>query len=433
MPNSTNKKSADSDSRVVPKFDPSKFRAQFPILSRKINGKPLVYLDNAATTQKPLSVIEAEADFYKKHNANVHRGIHTLSEEATALYEDTRARVAGFIGAQDAREVIFTSGTTESINLIAYTWGEQNISEGDEIAVTVLEHHSNFVPWQQLCLRKGAKLNVMDIGADADFSGDAAPKDSDFQIPDSEILRCITEKTKLVACTMASNVTGTRPPLEKIIKRAREVGAVVVLDAAQEVPHSTLNVSEIGADFVAFSAHKMMGPTGVGILWGRAPLLESMPPFLYGGEMISEVSVKDSKWNDLPWKFEAGTKNIAGIVTFAKTLAFIQRTDLEEMAKHSQKLTALTRLKLEEIPGTRFYTRTDLSMVSFNLGDVHAHDVGSILNERGVAVRAGHHCAQPLMQRLKIPACVRMSFYGYNTAEDVDIAIEAVKDVLKIF
>jgi cysteine desulfurase/selenocysteine lyase len=461
-------------------LNPQSLKKLFPIFERRINGNPLVYLDNASTSQKPQAVLDELMHYYTTMNANIHRGVHTLSEEATAAYEGVREKVAAFVGARESAEIIFTRNATESLNLVAYTWGEQNIHEGDEIAVSVLEHHSNLVPWQELCRRKKAVLKILQLTGDMPTVGahDAggredrahtATKPGNWDLPRgagfssgsengtaayersetagareflkgagnvdvSKLEELIGPKCKLVAITQLSNVLGTITPLEKIIRRAREVGAIVVVDGAQGVPHLGINVRELDCDFLAFSAHKMFGPTGVGVLYGKRGLLEKMPPFLFGGEMVKEVSAQEANWNDVPWKFEAGTPNIGGVIAFGKALDFVNEIGFDEIKKHDARLVAYAREKLAKFPGMEIYGSAESGgVVSFNVPGVHPHDVASILNEAGVAVRAGHHCAQPLMQSLQVTATTRISFSVYNDEADVDAACEAINNVYKIF
>ncbi|HLG25359.1 MAG TPA: cysteine desulfurase [Candidatus Gracilibacteria bacterium] len=405
-------------------IDPEILKRDFPIFERKVNGHKLVYLDNASTTQKPQVVLDTLTEYYRTMNANIHRGVHTLSEEATEAYEGTRKEVAEFIGASSVDEVVFTRGATEAINLVAATWGEQNIYSGDEIVVTGLEHHSNLVPWQQLCKRKGAILKIIPLHADTTL--DLSQLDS-----------IITAKTRLVAISQMSNVTGVIIPLEQIIAAAKKVGAITVVDGAQGVPHMGINVQKTGCDFLAFSSHKMCGPTGVGVLWGRRELLDAMPPYGFGGDMVKEVTDTDATWNDLPWKFEAGTPNIADVIAFRAALTYVKKIGFENILEHDRELVKYAREQLSALPGITLYGPSDPSqgggIVGFNVPGVHAHDVGSILNEHGVAIRTGHHCAQPLMQRLGTPATARMSFYFYNTRADIDLAVEALKKVYEIF
>ncbi len=403
---------------------PEVLKKDFPILGRSVNGKPLVYLDNASTTQKPASVINAITEYYLNMNANIHRGIHTLSEEATEAYEASRGKVAAFINAKSAEEIIFTKNATEAINLVAASFGEKNVKEGDVVVVTELEHHSNLVPWQELCRRKGAYLR-------------AIPVNPDGTLQTENLERIIDEKTKIVAVTQMSNVLGTITPLEKIIKAAHAVGAVTVIDAAQGVPHLGLDVQKLQCDFAAFSAHKMLGPTGVGVLYGKRALLSQMPPFMFGGDMVKEVSSMRADWNDLPWKFEAGTPNIEGVVAFGKALEYIGNMGFKAILEHDQELLGYARTRLAQLPGVILYgprdTKNAGGILSFNVLGVHPHDVGSILNNEGVAIRSGHHCCQPLMQRLGVLATARMSFYFYNSKEDIDTAVTAIEKVSQIF
>lgn len=402
-------------------LDVRAIKKEFPIFDRKVNGKPLVYLDNASTTQKPRAVLDALVEYYSTMNANIHRGVHTLSEEATAAYEGVREKVAKFIHAREAAEIIFTRNATEALNLVAYTWGEKNIQAGDEIAVSALEHHSNLVPWQELCRRKGAVLRVIPITDDGNLD---ISRLEDF----------IGPKCKLVAVTQMSNVLGTVTPVEKIIAAAHKVGAVAVVDGAQGVPHLGADVQKMDCDFLAFSAHKMFGPTGVGVLYGKRAILGNMPPFLFGGEMVKEVGPFKAEWNDLPWKFEAGTPNIADVIAFGKALDFIKNLDFAEVRAHDEELVKYARQKLSDFDGVTVYgPAVSGGIVSFNVVGVHPHDVASILNEAGLALRAGHHCAQPLMQRLHVPATTRMSFSVYNDRADIDAACEGLKNVFNIF
>ncbi len=405
-------------------LNPKDFKKDFPIFDHQVDGKILTYLDSASTSQKPRRVIEAISKYYETLNSNIHRGVHTLSELATVAYEETREVVSKFINAKESAEIIFTRNATEGINLVAYTWGEQNIQQGDEITVTALEHHSNLVPWQELARRKQAVLRIIPITKEGQL---------DLQNLD----QFITAKTKIVAVTQMSNVLGTITPLEKIIQRAHEVGAVVLVDAAQGIGHLGIDVQKLDADFVAFSAHKMLGPTGVGILYGKRKLLEEMPPFMFGGDMIREVRPFQASWNDLPWKFEAGTPNIADVIAFKEAIKYLEEVGFENILEHDKKLLQYALEKLSQLPGIEFFGPTDVNqasgILSFNIPTVHPHDVGSILNDSGIAIRAGHHCAQPLMQRLGVPATARMSFYFYNDESDIDKAFEGLKKVYEIF
>lgn len=396
----------------------------FPILDREVNGRPLVYLDSASTSQKPKAVIDALTKFYETTNANIHRGVHTLSEEATEAYESVREKVRVLINTREAAEIIFTRGTTEAVNLVAATWGEQNINEGDEIVVTALEHHSNLVPWQQLCKRKNATLKMVPILEDGTL--DVSQLDS-----------FISVKTRLVAVTQMSNAIGTIIPIKKIVQAAKAVGAKVLADGAQGVPHMGFDVQDEPCDFLAFSSHKMLGPTGVGVLYARCEVLETMQPYQFGGDMVKEVSDVDATWNDLPHSFEAGTPNIADTIAFGAAIDYLQGIGFDAILEHDQKLLRYAREKLSQFPRLQLYGPSDTAMsggiVSFNVPGVHPHDVGTILNSEGVAIRTGHHCAQPLLQKLGVSATARMSFYIYNTKEDIDAAASALQKVYGIF
>jgi len=365
-------------------FDVQAIRRDFPILGRQVHGKPLVYLDNAATTQKPRAVIDALVHFYEHQNANIHRAIHTLGEEATAAYEETRAKVSRFINAPRPENIVFTRSTTEALNLVAYAWGRANVKEGDEIVLTQMEHHSNMVPWQRLAQEVGATVKYIGVtdGGTLDLDG---------------LDDIITEKTKLVGVTQVSNAFGTINPLGKIIAAAHRRGALAVVDAAQSVPHMPVDVQAIDCDFLAFSAHKMLGPTGVGVLYARCELLEAMEPYQSGGEMISRVRLEGATWNDVPWKFEAGTPNIAGVIAFAAALDYLSTLGMENVRAHEQELTAYALGRLRQLEDITIYGPRDASqrggVVSFNCPDIHPHDVGTILDREGVAIRGGHHCA----------------------------------------
>ena len=400
-------------------LDVKKIRHDFPILDRQVHGKPLVYLDNAATTQKPRQVIEALSRFYSHSNANIHRGIHTLAEEATAAYEAVREHTARFIGAPAARSIVFTRNATEAINLFAHAWGRKFVKPGDQILLSELEHHSNLVPWQLLAQATGASLAFVPI--------DDAGR---LQVDRLEAL--LGSRTKLVAITHMSNVLGTITPVERIIERAHARGALVLIDAAQSVPHLPVDVQRLGCDALAFSAHKMLGPTGVGVLYAREALLEAMDPFLGGGEMIADVQPTTSTWNEIPWKFEAGTPNIADVVAFGEALAYLERIGLEHVHAHERDLAAYAWTRLQELGDVTLYgpdpaTGDRGGVVSFNLAGLHPHDVGTVLDAEGVAIRAGHHCAKPLMRRLGVAATARASFYLYNSRADVDRLIEALR------
>jgi cysteine desulfurase/selenocysteine lyase len=405
-------------------IDTQRIREDFPILSREVHGRPLVYFDNAATTQKPKAVIDALVHYYEHYNANIHRGIHTLAEEATARYEETRQKVADFIGAPGPECIVFTRNTTESINLLAYAWGRENLGEGDEVVLSVMEHHSNLVPWQMLVGATGAKLRHIDIDEEGQFVQD-------------DVERLIGERAKLVAITHMSNVLGTINPVRQISDLAHERGALVLVDGAQSVPHMPVDVQELDCDFLAFSAHKMLGPTGVGVLYARRELLETMGPFLGGGEMIKRVRLEESSWNDPPWKFEAGTPNIGDVCAFGAALDYLQELGMDQVRAHEEELVGEALRRLSEIPGVTIYGPSSPEarggVVAFNLDDVHPHDLGTVLDRHGVAIRAGHHCAQPLMGRLDVVATARASFYVYNAIEELDVLVEGIQAAERLF
>ena len=405
-------------------FDVQAVRADFPVLSREINGKSLVFLDSAASSQKPSSVIDAISRYYRCNHANVHRGIYRLSEEATDAYENARVKVADFINASSKKEVIFTRNTTESLNLVAYSWARANLHAGDEILSTVMEHHANLVPWQLVAQEKDVKLRFI-------------PLTEDGQLDLSDIDSLLTERTRLVAFTQASNVLGTLNPVRQIVDMAHRVGAVTVVDGAQGVPHLPVDVQALGCDFYAFSSHKMCGPTGVGVLWGRRELLESMPPFLTGGDMIRRVELEHSEWAGLPNKFEAGTPAIAGAIGLGVAVDYLNALGMGAIRTHEKELTAYALERLVEIPGLTVYGPTDLEVrggvATFNLSEAHPHDVATILDSEGIAVRAGHHCAMPLHKSMGLAASTRASFYIYNTAAEIDRLVEALYKVKHIF
>ncbi|MCH7718489.1 MAG: cysteine desulfurase [Chloroflexi bacterium] len=405
-------------------LDIERIRADFPILKREVHGRPLVYFDNAATTQKPQVVIDALVEYYSTYNANIHRGIHALAEEATARYEATRQSVADFIGAPSADCIVFTRNTTESINLVAHAWGRKNLQPGDEIVLSAMEHHSDIVPWQLLAQATGAQLRVLGI-------------DDEGRLLSDDIEQMIGEKTKLVAVTQMSNVLGTINPVKQIAERAHQQGALMLVDAAQSIPHMPVDVQALGADFVAFSAHKMLGPTGVGVLYAPRDLLEEMDPFLAGGEMIRHVTYEESSWNDVPWKFEAGTPNIGDVCAFGAALDYLQELGMEQVRAHEVSLAQQALRRLSEVPGITIYgPKSDEArggVVSFNLEDIHPHDLGTVLDRHGVAIRAGHHCAQPLMARLDVVATARASFYVYNKEEELDALIEGIQAAVRLF
>jgi len=399
-------------------------RKDFPILQRETRpGVRLTYLDTTATSQKPLAVIEAMDAFYRRSNANIHRGVHTLAEEATTLYEQAREKIAMFINAPSARQVIYTRNTTESINLIAYTWARANLKAGDLVILTEMEHHSNLVPWHMLATERGIELDFIPVTADG--------------LLDMDTYRALLARDpKLVAFTHMSNVLGTINPAREIIRLAREAGAVALVDAAQSVPHLAVDVQALDADFLAFSAHKMCGPTGIGVLYGKTELLEAMPPFLGGGDMIKEVKLRSFRPNSLPHKFEAGTPAIAEAVGFGAAVDYLMNIGMAEISAHEHAITEYALERLEEIPGVKvFGPSADKKggVASFTLEGVHPHDVAQILDRDGIAVRAGHHCAQPLHEKFGIPATTRASFYLYNTKEEVDLLVNGIYKVKKMF
>jgi len=392
----------------------------FPILSRKVHGKPLIYLDNAATSQKPKQVIRAIVEYYQRSNANIHRGIHTLSEEATWAYLKSKKRVAKLISSSP-EEIIYVRNTTEAINLVAYAYCAV-LKPGDEIISTIMEHHSNIVPWQMLKAR-GIVLKFVDINDDGTL------KLEDYA-------KLITSRTKLVTLTHASNVVGTINPVREICRKAHEAGAISLIDAAQSVPNMPVDVESIGCDFLAFSGHKMLGPTGIGVLFGRRKMLEEMQPFLYGGDMIREVRLESSSWNDIPWKFEAGTPNIAGAIGLGVAADYLLGIGLSSILQHEQSLAEYAIKKLGEIKGITIYGPTPdkrVGVVSFNIAGIHAHDIASILDKEGIAIRSGHHCAMPLIKRLGISSSCRASFSIYNSKEDIDALASGIMMAKKVF
>ncbi len=398
-------------------FDAAVVRKDFPIFETETRGKRLVYLDSANTSQKPRQVLDRITQFYETENANVHRAVYELSEKATAAYEGARAACARFIGAPAPRSVVFTRGTTESINLIRFTWARQNVREGDEILITEMEHHSNLIPWQLFVQETGSILRHL-------------PIDDDGRLRTDLLEEYVTEKTKLVSLSLMSNVLGTINPVRTIADAAHAVGAKVLVDAAQAAPHLRFDVNDLDADFLAYSSHKMCGPTGAGVLWGREELLEEMPPFHGGGEMIREVWADRATWNEIPYKFEAGTPNLAQAVGMGAAVDYLEGLGMEAVREHELELTRYALERLESI-GATIYGPRELhdrgGVVSFNVEGVHPHDMSTIVDQEGVCIRAGHHCAQPLMRRLGVPATARASFYIYNTPEDVDVLIEAVE------
>ncbi|MFQ6101699.1 MAG: cysteine desulfurase [Anaerolineae bacterium] len=404
-------------------LDPVALRADFPILAREVHGKPLVYLDNAASTQKPQVVLEAWGEFNRAHYANIHRGVHTLSEEATTAYEEARDKLATFINAPARCGVIFTRNATEAINLVAYAWGRANVGPGDRIVVTEMEHHSNLLPWQVLAQEVGAELTHVSVTNEGCL---------DLESLD----RLLHGQVKLVAFTHISNVLGTVNPVQEVVARAHAVGARVLVDAAQSVPHMPVDVESLDCDFLAFSGHKMCGPSGVGVLYGRPELLEEMPPFLTGGGMIRRVGWSEASWADLPWKFEAGTPAIAEAVGLGAAVDYLRGVGMEAVWAHEQELAAYTLERLEEAPGVRVIgppAGERSGVVAFTIASIHPHDVAQVLDWEGIAIRAGHHCAQPLHERLGLGATARASFYLYNTREEVDRLVEGVQKAQGLF
>lgn len=403
------------------KLDVYAVRQQFPLLKRQVKGKPLVYFDNAATTQKPLVVIDALLTYYSDYNANIHRGIHTIAEEATAAFEATRDTARQYINAQSREEIIFTGGTTEGINLVAHTWGRQNIGEGDEILISTMEHHSNIVPWYVLCQEKKAVLRVIPINEDGELQLD-------------EFEKLLNGRTKLVSISHASNALGTINPVKEIISKAHRNGSVVMVDGAQSAVHLDIDVQDLDCDFFAFSSHKLYGPTGVGILYGKKQLLENMPVYQGGGEMIKEVCFDKIVYNDLPYKFEAGTPNIADTIAFKAAMDFTVKTGKEKIRKHENELLTYATSLLEEIKGLRIIgrARNKVSVVSFVVENIHPQDIGILLDNNGIAVRTGHHCAQPLMDCFCIPGTTRASFAMYNTFEEIDLLVAGLKKAIKM-
>lgn len=405
-------------------MDIQEIRKHFPILDQEVNGHPLVYLDSAATSQKPISVIEAVSDYYKGYNSNVHRGVHTLGTRATDGYEGAREKVRYFINAATTEEVIFTRGTTTSINTVAASYGRANVEEGDEIVITHMEHHSNIIPWQQLAKEKGAVLKYV-------------PLQEDGTITLEDVRATITSKTKIVAIMMVSNVLGTMNPIKEITKIAHENGAVMMVDGAQAAPHMKIDVQDLDCDFFAFSGHKMVGPTGIGVLYGKKKHLEAMEPVEFGGEMIDFVGLYDSTWKELPWKFEGGTPIIAGAIGLGAAIDFLEDIGLSNIEAHEHRLAAYALEKMSAVEGMKIFGPQDpaqrAGLVTFNIDDVHPHDVATVLDSEGIAVRAGHHCAQPLMKWLNVSATARASFYLYNTEEEIDRLVAGLVKTKEFF
>ncbi len=401
----------------VKSLDVQAIRADFPILERQVHGKPLAFLDSAASSQRPAAVIDAMSEYYRTTHANVHRGVYTLSEEATAQYEGARKKIARFIGAPSTREIIFTRNTTESINLVAQAWGRANLKPGDEILLTELEHHSNIVPWQLIAKETGARVRYLPVDGQGILQLDALDT-------------LLNERTRIVAFTRMSNVLGTITPATEIVRRAKAAGAVTLIDAAQGIPHMPVNVQDLGCDFLAFSGHKMCGPTGIGILYGRRELLDAMPPFLGGGDMIRRVTFEGAEWNDLPWKFEAGTPAIAEAIGLGAAVDYLSGLGMDAIRAHEREITAYALERLAEVPTVTIYGPTDPGVrggvATFNLGEVHPHDVAAVLDTEGIAIRAGHHCAMPLHQKLGLTASSRASFYIYTLPGEVDRLVDAL-------
>jgi cysteine desulfurase/selenocysteine lyase len=404
-------------------YDVERLRRDFPILHRTVRGgKQLVYLDNAATTQKPQAVIDRLVTYYSEENSNVHRGVHYLSEVATAAYESARTTVKKFINARDEKEVVFTRGTTEGINLVASSWGRHHVGAGDEVLITAIEHHSNIVPWQLLCEEKSARLRI-------------APVNDAGELILDEFAKLLTKRTKIVAFGHASNALGTINPVKKMIAMAHANGSLVLIDGAQGVPHLEVDVQDLDCDFYAFSAHKVYGPTGIGVLYGKQAILDAMPPYQGGGDMILSVSFEKTTYNALPYKFEAGTPNISGAIGLASALDYLSAVGLPNIAEHEQDLLHYTTAQLKDIPGIRIIgtAAEKASVISFTLEGVHPHDIGTILDQEGIAVRTGHHCAQPLMMRFNVPATGRASFGLYNTREEADALVAGLHKVIEVF
>ncbi|MGG3912458.1 cysteine desulfurase [Rossellomorea vietnamensis] len=405
-------------------MDVKEIRKQFPILDQEVNGHPLVYLDSAATSQKPVSVIEAVNDYYRGYNSNVHRGVHTLGTRATDGYEGAREKVRHFINASSTQEVIFTRGTTTAINTVAASYGRANLGEGDEIVITHMEHHSNIIPWQQLAKETGATLKYV-------------PLQENGTIAIEDVRETVTPQTKIVSIMMVSNVLGTMNPIKEITRIAHENGAVMVVDGAQAAPHMKIDVQDLDCDFFAFSGHKMVGPTGIGVLYGKKKHLNNMEPVEFGGEMIDFVGLQESTWKELPWKFEGGTPIIAGAIGLGAAIDFLEQVGLHNIEEHEHKLAAYALDKMSEVEGMTIFGPSDpgqrAGLVTFNIDDVHPHDVATVLDAEGIAVRAGHHCAQPLMKWLNVSATARASFYLYNTEEDIDKLVAGLVKTKEFF
>lgn len=405
-------------------LDVENIRADFPILTRQVNGRPLTYLDNAATSQKPNQVIQSLVDYYERYNSNVHRGVHTLSIEATEAYEDARGKVKRFINAPSTESIIWTRNTSESLNLVAYTWAEANVSAGDEIVTTAMEHHSDIVPWQQLAMRKSATLKII-------------PETENGRLDMEQAADLITERTKIVATTHMSNVLGTVVDVKALADAAHAVGAVILVDGAQSVPHMPVDVQALNCDFMAFSAHKMLGPTGIGVLYGRPEILEAMPPWMFGGDMILEVSYEDASWNDLPYRFEAGTPNIADAIATGVAVDYLEALGMENVWEHEQKITEYALRRFAELETINLLGPHEIedkgAVLSFSHDSVHSHDLGTALDQLGIAIRTGHHCAMPLIRSHDIVSAARASFYIYNTEAEVDVLIDGLAETERYF
>lgn len=402
----------------------NEIRKYFPVLNQEVNGHPLVYLDSAATSQKPVQVLEAVKNYYEMDNSNVHRGVHTLGNRATDSYEGAREKIRKFINAKSTKEIIYTRGTTTSLNTVAAAYGRMNVNEGDEIVISYMEHHSNLIPWQQLAKEKGAVLKYFDLEQDGTITIDTVRK-------------TITDKTKIVAITMASNVLGTINPIKEIAEIAHQAGAIIVVDAAQAAPHMKIDVQDLDCDFLGFSGHKMCGPTGIGVLYGKEAHLVNMEPIEFGGEMIDFVELFDSTWKELPWKFEGGTPNIAGAIGLGAAIDFLTEIGLDKIAKHEHALVEYAISEMDKIEGLTIYGPRDpkkrCGLITFNLDGVHPHDLATVLDMNGIAIRAGHHCAQPLMKWLQVSATARASFYMYNSKEDIDALVKGLRQAKEYF
>ena len=403
-------------------FDVEKIREDFPILHQEVNGKPLVYLDNAATSQKPKSVIDSIEKYYRGYNSNIHRGVHTLSENATEAYESARIKVRDFIHANSTKEIVFVRGATEAINLVAHSFGRNTLGSDDEIIITELEHHANIVPWQLLSQQTGAKLKYV-------------PINDNGELVESEYKKLLNEKTRIVAVGHISNALGTINPIENMINLAHEYGAKVLIDGAQATSHTSVDVKKLDCDFYVFSGHKLFGPTGIGVLYGKEDLLEKMPPYQGGGDMIKMVTMKETQYNELPHKFEAGTPNISGVIGLGAAIDYVNKIGLENIGNHEKQLLDYANQMASEITGLKFIgtAKNKTSILSFTLDGIHPHDVGTILNNEGIAIRTGHHCAMPVMEYFQIPATSRASFSFYNTHAEVDVLIEGINKCNKVF